>query len=196
MSTYQEKPDINFLSSEAKKQTKTPSDSHTIMSELVLPNDTNGLGNLMGGRLLHWMDICAAISSQRHSGGVCVTASVDNVEFHAPILQSEIVTLQSQVNRAFRTSMEIEITVDAENPRTGTKRRCNRAYYTFVAVGPDGKTVPVPQVTPVTDEEKDRFEQALRRREFRLFMAGRLTPEQIDDFRSYLNSIRDAHTSA
>jgi acyl-CoA hydrolase len=175
-------------------KTKTVSDSMTIMSELVLPNDTNGLGNLMGGRLLHWMDICAAISSQRHSGGVCVTASVDNVEFHAPILQSEIVVLESRVNRAFRTSMEIEISVDAENPRTGQKRRCNRAFYTFVAVGEGGKPIPVPQLIPETDEEKERYEQAKRRREFRLFMAGRLTAEQIENFQEYLKSIRDVHT--
>lgn len=176
-------------------EAKSAQDSHTIMSELVLPNDTNGLGNLMGGRLLHWMDVCAAISSQRHSGGVCVTASVDNVEFHAPILQSEIVTLQSQVNRAFRSSMEIEISVDAENPRTGTKRRCNRAFYTFVAVGPDGKPVPVPPLKPESEEEKQRYEQALRRREFRLFMAGRLSHEQIVDLQTYLNTVRDAHSS-
>jgi len=174
-------------------QGKPVSHSHTIMSELVLPNDTNGLGNLMGGRLLHWMDICAAISSQRHSGGVCVTASVDNVEFHSPIHQSEIVTLQSQVNRAFRTSMEIEINVVAENPRTGQKRRCNSAFFTFVAIGPDGKPTPVPSIIPQSDTEFERFEQALRRREFRLYMAGRLTPEQIVDFQAYLTSVRNSH---
>lgn len=174
---------------------KTPSDSHTIMSELVLPNDTNGLGNLMGGRLLHWMDVCAAISSQRHSGGVCVTASVDNVEFHAPILQSEIVTLQSQVNRSFRTSMEIEIVVDAENPRTGKKRRCNRAFYTFVAVGPDGKPIPVPELIPETADERHRFDDAHRRRQIRLFMAGRLSTGQLEDILEHINSVRDAHNS-
>ena len=172
---------------------KTVSDSHTIMNELVLPNDTNSLGNLMGGRLLHWMDICAAISAQRHSGGVCVTASVDNVEFHSPIHQSEIVTLQSQLNRSFRTSMEVEINVNAENPRTGEKRKSNRAFFTFVAIGSDGKPVPVPALLPQTDLEIERYEQALRRREFQLFMAGRLTPEQVSNFQEYLISVRDAH---
>lgn len=172
-------------------QGKPVSASHTIMSELVLPNDTNGLGNLMGGRLLHWMDICAAISAQRHSGAVCVTASVDNVQFHSPILQSEIVTLESHINRAFRTSMEVEINVDAENPRTGQKRRCNSAYFTFVSMGKDGKPTPVPAIIPETDKELELFEQALRRREFRLYMAGRLTPEQIVDFQTYLQSVRN-----
>lgn len=171
---------------------KPPSASHTTMSELVLPNDTNGLGNLMGGRLLQWMDICAAISSQRHSGGICVTASVDTVEFHSPILQSEIVVLQSQVNRAFRTSMEIEISVDAEDPRKGTKRRCNRAFYTFVAVDTDGKPVPVAAIIPETEEEKVRYLEAQRRREFRLLVAGRLDATQVENIQEYLQSLKDA----
>lgn len=170
---------------------KAPSASHTIMSELVLPNDTNGLGNLMGGRLLHWMDVCAAISAQRHAGVVSVTASVDTVEFHSPILQSEIVTMQSQVNRAFRTSMEIEISVVAENPRTGSRRKANRAFFTFVAVGADGKPTPVPPVLPETEEEKKAFEDAGRRRQFRLFAAGRLDDADIKNLQEYIGSIRD-----
>mgnify|MGYP001207972117 CR=1 FL=1 len=177
-----------------EKPGKPSSASHTIMSELVLPNDTNGLGNLMGGRLLHWMDICASISSQRHAGCVCVTASVDRVEFHSPILQSEIVTIRSQVNRAFRTSMEIEIVVDAENPRTGNKRRCNHAFYTFVAIGQDGSPTPVPALIPETDDEKQRYEKADRRRQFRLFMSGRLDPDGVQDMQEFLLSIKDAQS--
>lgn len=169
---------------------KSPSDSHTIMSELVLPNDTNGLGNLMGGRLLHWMDVCAAISAQRHAGTVSVTASVDTVEFHSPILQSEIVILTSWVNRAFRTSMEIEISVEAENPRTGTCRIANRAFFTFVAVGPDGKPTPVPPIVAQSEKEKAAFEEAGRRRQFRLFTAGRLGDEDIQNLQEYIGSIR------
>ena len=148
--------------------------SRTTMNEIVLPNDTNGLGNLMGGRLLHLMDICAAIAAQRHSEHVSVTASVDNVEFHSPIYAGEVVVLEAQVNRAFRTSMEIEINVWAENPRAQTKRKSNRAYYTFVALGPDGQPTPVPPVAPETDDERARHEGAGRRRELRLFLAGRL----------------------
>ena len=170
---------------------RTVPDSRCVMSELVLPNDTNGLGNLMGGRLLHWMDVCAAITSQRHAGMVCVTASVDSVEFHSPILQSDIVVLESQVNRAFRTSMEIEINVYAENPRMDDARRhCNRAYFTFVAVGPDGKPVVVPELVPDSPEEHGRFDAALRRREFRLLLSGRMKPSEAVHVQDYLASFQ------
>ncbi|MDA0684577.1 MAG: acyl-CoA thioesterase [Bacteroidetes bacterium] len=171
--------------------TKTPADSQTVMSELVLPNDTNGLGNLMGGRLLHWMDVCAAISAQRHAGMVCVTASVDSVEFHSPILQSEIVSLRSWVNRAFRTSMEIEIQVTAENPRTGSHRVANSAFFTFVGVGTDGRPTPIPALEPVSEEEKVAHDAAGRRRQFRLFTAGRLETEDIENLQEYIASIKN-----
>lgn len=176
----------------ATRPERSVSASKCVMSELVLPNDTNGLGNLMGGRLLHWMDVCAAISSQRHAGMVCVTASVDNVEFHSPILQSEIVVLESQVNRAFRSSMEIEINVYAENPRTDTRRHCNRAYFTFVAVGPDGKPVVVPVSVPESDEETEKYEAAMRRREFRLLLSGRMAPSEAVHVQDYLASFSRA----
>ncbi|PIQ61896.1 MAG: acyl-CoA thioesterase [Bacteroidetes bacterium CG12_big_fil_rev_8_21_14_0_65_60_17] len=166
------------------------SSSLCTMSELVLPNDTNGIGNLMGGRLLHWMDVCAAISSQRHAGMVCVTASVDSVEFHEPILQSEIIVLESHVNRAFRSSMEIEINVYAENPRSSEKRHCNRAFYTFVAVGKDGKPVPVPRLLPGTEKEHERYEAAARRREFRLLLSGRMEPRDAVHVQDYLASFK------
>lgn len=148
--------------------------SQCTMNEIVLPNDTNGLGNLMGGRLLHMMDVCGAISAQRHSEQVSVTASVDSVEFQSPIYMGEIVVLEGQVNRAFRTSMEVEINVWAENPRARTRRKCNRAYFTFVAVDEQGRPSAVPQSLPETDEERHRYDGAARRRELRLFLAGRL----------------------
>ncbi len=151
--------------------------SACMMTELVLPNDTNNLGNLMGGRLLHLMDICAAISAQRHSNRICVTAAVDTVEFHAPIRQGEVVVIEGRVNRAFRTSMEVELNVWAENPRAQTKRKCNRAFYTFVAVDGDGAAVPVSPVVPETPEERAEHARAAQRRELRLFLAGRLSPE-------------------
>lgn len=156
---------------------KTVEQSHCLMTEIVLPNDTNGLGNLMGGRLLHLMDISAAISAQRHANRVCVTASVDTVEFHSPIRLGEVVVIESQVNRTFRTSMEVELNVWAENPREQTRRTCNRAFYTFVAVDDEGTPVPVPPITPETDEERTKFEHAARRRELRLILAGRLKLE-------------------
>ncbi len=153
---------------------KTVADSRCVMTEIVLPNDTNGFGNMMGGRLLHLMDKSAAISAQRHANRVCVTAAVDTVEFQSPILQGEVVVVESQVNRAFRTSMEIELNVWAENPRTQTRRKCNRAFYTFVAVDETGSPVEVPPINPVSDEEKTRYENAAKRRELRLLMSGRL----------------------
>ncbi len=167
---------------------KTVSLSRCIKTEIVLPNDTNGLGNMMGGRLLHLMDVSAAISAQRHANRVCVTAAVDSVEFHSPILAGEVVHLESQVNRAFTTSMEIEINVWAENPRTQTRRKCNRAYYTFVAVDADGRPISVPPIHPETDEERERYDDAERRRQFRLILAGRLKIEDAPAVRDVLLS--------
>lgn len=143
------------------------------MTEIVLPNDTNSLGNMMGGRLLHLMDKCAAISAQRHTNRVCVTAAVDNVEFQSAIREGEIVVIESRVNRAFHTSMEVELNVWAENPRAETRRKCNRAFYTFVAIDENGSTVPVPNIDPQTQSEKERYEAAAKRRDIRLVLAGR-----------------------
>ncbi len=153
---------------------KTVANSHCTMTEIVLPNDTNGLGNLMGGRLLYLMDKAAAVSTQRHANRVCVTAAVDSVEFHSPIRQGEIVIIESQVNRAFTTSMEVELNVWAEDPRAQTRRKCNRAFFTFVAVDENIQPTRVPAIVPETDEEKDRYESAAKRRELRLVMSGRI----------------------
>ena len=157
--------------------TKTVSQSRCVMTEIVLPNDANGLGNMMGGRLMYLMDKCAAVSAQRHANRVCVTAAVDSVEFQSPIYQNEVVLIESWVNRAFRTSMEVELVVWAENPRAQTKRQCNRAFFTFVALGDDGTPTPVPPIHPETDEERERHEEAAKRREVRLVFAGRLKLE-------------------
>ncbi|NBC19066.1 MAG: acyl-CoA thioesterase [Bacteroidetes bacterium] len=159
------------------------------MTEIVLPNDTNGLGNLMGGRLLHLMDKAAAISAQRHANQVCVTASVDSVEFQSAIEQDEIIIIESWVNRAFRTSMEVELKVTAEDPRQETQRLCNRAFYTFVAIGDDGRPVPAPPIHPETEDERDRYESAAKRREVRLLLAGRL---KLDDAAHIKEDILDA----
>ncbi len=146
---------------------KTVRESQVMTTQLVLPNDTNQLGNLLGGTLMHWIDIAAAICATRHSGHVCVTASVDELNFHYPIKLGEVVTLQASVNRAFTTSMEIGVVVTAES-RTGDMRRANNAYLTFVAVDQNGKPVGVSPVLPETPEEKRRYEEALQRREHRL----------------------------
>jgi acyl-CoA hydrolase len=172
-----------------KPETKTVARSRCVMTEIVLPNDTNGLGNLMGGRLLYLMDKCAAISAQRHANGICVTAAVDSVEFQAPIRQNEVLIVESWVNRAFRTSLEVELNVTAEDPRTETLRQCNRAFFTFVALGPDGRPVPVPPVHPETEEEWDRYERAAKRRELRLILAGRLRLEDVQHLREDLTAM-------
>lgn len=156
---------------------KTPTASFASMTELVFPNDTNTLGNLMGGRLLHWMDIVSAISSARHCNRVVVTVSVDFVDFKSPIKLGEIVVLESKVTRAFNTSMEVRIDVWGENMQSGEKRYCNSAFYTFVAVDQSGRPIPVSKVEPETPEEKEMYDGAMRRRELRLIMAGRMKPE-------------------
>ena len=159
------------------------------MTELVLPNDTNTLGNLMGGRLLHLMDVCAAIAAKRHSNRTVVTASVDSVDFRSAIRLGEVVVLKASVNRAFTTSMEVGVSVWAEDTATGERRRSNRAYYTFVAVDQSGQPIPVREVTPETDAERGRFEAAGRRRELRLVLAGRLPMEDADAVREHLAEV-------
>ncbi len=138
------------------------------MTQLVLPNDTNQLGNLLGGQLMHWIDLVAAIAAARHSKNICVTASVDDLNFLHPIKIGEVVTLLASVNRVFRTSMEVGVKVLSENLLTGTIKHANTAYLTFVALGENGKPIAVPQVSFETEEEKRRFDDALRRREQRL----------------------------
>lgn len=155
---------------------KFPRESFTIMNELVLPNDTNTLNNLMGGRLLHWMDIAAAITAQKHCNSIVVTASVDNVSFKHPIKLGDVVSIEAQVTRAFNTSLEIRMTVWAQNLPSGTKVRSNIAYYTFVAIDNEGKTRQVPELVPETEAEKKLFEEALQRREMRLVLAGKMKP--------------------
>ena len=148
---------------------KTVSDSKIEMIELVLPNDTNILGNLLGGRLMHWMDIAAALAASRHCNNVCVTAAVDNLTFHQSVKLGDIVRLKAAVNRAFKTSMEIGIRVEVESIKSGLMIHSNSAYFTFVNVDPVRSTpIGVPAVIPETDEEKRRFEQAMKRREQRL----------------------------
>jgi acyl-CoA hydrolase len=143
-------------------------DSQVYATELVLPNDTNQLGNLLGGRLMHWIDIAAAIAAARHSGRVCVTASLDELNFHDPIKLGEIVILQASVNRAFNTSMEVGVLVSAENLRGRTSRRANNAYLTFVALDDTGTPVTVPHIVAETADENRRFDEALERRQTRL----------------------------
>ncbi len=138
------------------------------MTEMVLPNHTNRLGNLLGGQLMHWMDICAAIAAFRHTNRVCVTASVDELNFLQPIREGEVVILEASVNRAFRTSVEVGVKVMKENLLTGDRKHANTAYLTFVAIDDSGRPVQVPPIRPETKEEKRRYADADRRRALRL----------------------------
>lgn len=154
-----------------REPTLTPKSVRTSqveMTEMVLPNDTNRLGNLLGGRLMHMIDIAAAIAASRHTNRVCVTASVDELNFLHPIREGEVLTLQASVNRAFTTSMEVGVRVTAENLLTGERKHANTAYLTFVAIDDDGRPVRVPPIMPETDEERRRYEDALSRRAHRL----------------------------
>ena len=151
-----------------QNQKRYVKNSHVEMTQLVLPNDTNQLGNLLGGRLMEWMDIAAAVSAQRHSNRVCVTAAFDNSAFHQPIKLGEVVILRASVNRAFRTSMEVGVQVTAENQLTGERKTANTAYLTFVAVDESNQPVEIPPIIPQTAVEKRRYKEALERRKLRL----------------------------
>ncbi len=150
------------------RRKKKVSESIITMTELVLPNYTNQLGNLLGGQLMHWIDICAALSSAKHSQRVCVTASVDRIDFHHPIKLGNVVTLIASVNRAFKTSMEVGVTVFAESHIDGIRIHTNTAYLTFVSVDENGNPVDTFEIVPETDDEKRRFDEALQRRKNRL----------------------------
>ncbi len=166
------------------RKKKYPRESLVSMTELVLPNDTNTLNNLMGGRLMHWMDIVSAIAGQKHSNSTVVTASVDNISFRSPIQLGNVVTLKAKVTRAFNSSIEIRIDVEAENIPEGKKVASNTAYFTFVAVDKDGRPVEVPAIEPENEEEQELYDGALRRRQLRLILAGRMKPSEANELRS------------
>jgi len=164
---------------------KNPKHSFTVMNELVLPNDTNTLNNLMGGRLLHWMDIAAAISAQKHCNRIVVTASVDNVSFQHPIKLGDVITIEAKVTRAFNTSVEVRLDVWAENIPSGSRQKSNEAYYTFVALDPNGKTIPVPELVPETEDETELYAGALRRRQLRLILAGKMKAHEAIELKDF-----------
>ncbi len=163
---------------------KFVNDSVCVMSELVLPNDTNTFGNLMGGRLMYWMDIAAGITAVKHSNAPCMTASVDNLSFKTPIKLGNIVHIESRVTRAFNTSMEIHIKVWGEDGLAKYKYESNEAYFTFVALDPNNKPRPVPQLIPQTKEEQALFDGALRRRQIRLILGGKLKPNDANELKA------------
>lgn len=159
-------------------------DSLTIMTELVLPNDTNLFNNLMGGRLMYWMDIAAALSAQKHCNAPVVTASVDNISFENPIKLGNVVHIEAKVTRAFNSSMEIHLKVWGEDAIQQYKYKSNEAYYTFVALDPNRKPRLVPALIPETEEEKKLFDGALRRRQLRLILGGKLKPDDATELKA------------
>jgi acyl-CoA hydrolase len=152
---------------------RSVAESQSEMTELILPNDTNTLGNLLGGRLMHFIDLVGAMAAYRHSRTHVVTASMEHIDFIAPVHVGDLLILKSSVNRAFRTSMEVGVKVWAENTLAGMHRHVASAYLTFVAVDPQERRVPVPPVQPETESEKRRFDDAGRRREIREQEAAR-----------------------
>ena len=163
---------------------RKPSDSFTMMTELVLPNDTNVFGNLMGGRLMYWMDIAAAIAAQRHCNAPVVTASVDNISFESPVKLGNTVHIEAKVTRAFSTSMEVHLKVWGEDFTQQFRDKSNEAYYTFVALDPNRKPRPVPAVAPESEEEQKLFEGALRRRQLRLILGGKMKPDDAAELKA------------
>jgi len=165
------------------KQQRKPQDSLAVKTEIVMPDHTNTLGNLMGGTLLHWMDMISAVSAYRHCNRVVVTASVNHVSFSKPIGLGDIVTLEAKVSRAFSSSMEVFIDVWAEDHLNGERVKCNEAIYTFVAVDQRGRPIEVPELFPETEEEIQRFQGALRRKQLALILAGKMAPDDATELK-------------
>jgi len=162
---------------------KHPRQSHTVMTELVMPNDTNPHNNLMGGNLLKWMDIAGAICARRHANRICVTANVDNVSFKSAIKLGEVVSIEASATRVFNTSMEVFIQVFAEGLASEGRRKCNEAYFTFVCVDEFGNTVRILPLEPETTAETKQWESALRRRQMRLILAGRMQASEATELK-------------
>ncbi|MCF4100684.1 acyl-CoA thioesterase [Gillisia sp. M10.2A] len=165
-------------------QSKNPKESRTILTDLVLPSETNPLNNLFGGELLARMDRAASIAARRHSRRIVVTASVNHVAFNKAIPVGSVVTVEAAVSRAFKSSMEIYIDVWVEDRESGKRTKANEAIYTFVAVDETGTPVIVPALDPETQLEKDRFQAALRRKQLSLVLAGKMKPNDATELKA------------
>lgn len=164
--------------------TKTPEESRTIMTDLVLPSETNPIGNMFGGELLARMDRAASITSRRHSRKITMTVAVNHVAFNKMIPLGSVVTVEAQVSRAFKSSMEVFMDVWIEDRVSGLKSKSNEGIYTFVALDENGSPVPVPQLVPETDLEKERYDAALRRKQLSLVLAGKMKPEDATELKA------------
>jgi acyl-CoA hydrolase len=165
-------------------KSKTPSDSRTVTTDLVLPSETNHLSHLFGGALLAKMDRAAYITARRHSRRIAVTASVNHVAFNTAIPLGSVVTIEASVSRAFKTSMEIFIDVFIEDRISGGRTKANEAIYTFVAVDDTMTPVEVPEIVPENELEKSRYEAALRRKQLSLVLAGKLKPQEATELKA------------
>ena len=165
-------------------QPKFPSESVTTLTDLVLPGETNPLNNLFGGELLARMDRAASITARRHSRRICVTASVNHVAFNRAIPLGSVVTVEAKVSRSFKSSMEIYIDVWIEDRQSGQRTKVNEGIYTFVAVDESGNPVSVPPLDPQTDEEKSRYDAALRRKQLSLVLAGKMSPNDATELKA------------
>lgn len=163
---------------------KRAQDSLIQMTELVLPNDTNTFGNLMGGRLMYWMDIAAALACMKHCSAPVVTASVDNISFENPIRLGNVVHIEAKVSRAFNTSMEVHMKVWGEDPVQQYRYKSNEAFMTFVALDPNGNSRTVPGIITDTEDEKKLYDGALRRRQLRLILGGKMKPEDAEELKA------------
>jgi acyl-CoA hydrolase len=165
-------------------ESKTPKDSRTIVTDLVLPSETNPIGNMFGGELLARMDRAASIAARRHSRRIVVTVSVNHVAFNKMIPLGSVVTVEAQISRAFKSSMEIVMDVWIEDRESGSRSKANEAIYTFVAVDEMGSPVPVPGLIPETKLEKERYEAALRRKQLSLVIAGKMKPNEATELKA------------
>ncbi len=164
---------------------KKVNESKTVMTEIIMPNDTNPLNNLMGGNLMRWMDIACGICAGKHCEAHVVTASVDHVSFTKPIKMGDVITLTASITRAFTTSVEVYIEVFTSSIKGGASEMSNHAYFTFVAVDDEtGLPIEVPKIIPLSREEQQLYEGALRRRELRLILSRRMKPEDATNLRA------------
>src|SRR5690625_3888428 len=163
---------------------RAPRESRAIVTDLILPGETNPINNMFGGDLLARMDRIASIAARRHGRRIVVTASVNNVAFQKPIPLGSVITLEAKISRAFKSSMEVIIDVWIEDRENGERTLANDAIYTFVAVNEQGQPVEVPPIQPETEIEKERYEAALRRKQLSLVLAGKMDPKEATELKS------------
>ena len=166
-------------------EARKASDSFITMNELVLPNDTNTFGDLMGGKLMYWMDIAAYLSAAKHCNSAAMTASVDNISFKTPIKLGNVICIEAIVTRVFNTSMEIHLKVWNQNMISQTRVLSNEAFFTFVALDENKHPKKVPEIIAESEEEIKYYDGALRRRQMRLILGGKMKPDDATELKAF-----------